>query len=1129
MTSSTTALNAAAGPVRPPSWVVRLVLVVLGLVGWFASQSLVASRPTPEGTLPDGLHELLAPVTAWLHAHPAGADALLIASSAVIDLLGLGLLAASIFGPTFRPFIGLLTLFALRQICQMCCALPIPEGMIWRSPGFPSLLVTYGVANDLFFSGHTAIAVYGAVELSRLPVRGMRLLGIAIIVFESFTVLALRAHYTMDVFTGIVTALLVADFAARVAPACDRALSRAFGHRLHDASAAVALWGVRWLIWITARTVFSLRYRVRIRGLEKLDDVPRGTLILPNHPGYIEPALMLVALYPRLRPRPMLYENNFQNPVLGPFAHALNALRVPDLETASMQARARARQAIDDAIAALRAGQNVLLYPAGRIMRSGREALGGTRAASDILTSCPEAKVLLVRTRGIWGSSWSYAYTGRQPPIFTLMLRGIGWLAANLIFFTPRRQVEITVEPIERDALPELRREVLNRWLEDWYNADGSEEPSFVPYHAFLGPRTHTYPPVAGAEAVDVSAVKPQTRQAIAELLAEKVGRALTDDEQQPETTLEHFGLDSIDRMELALRVEQRFGFSSDQAPVTIGQLWALAEGLLDRGPPRPAPAAWFRPSDEVGPLELLGRTVPEAFVARALAHRHEVAVADDQAGVQSYERLLIGALVLARRLKRLPASNVGLLLPASAACDMALLALYLADKLPVVLNWTTGPGNLAHAARVAGLTHVLTVHPFIDRTGITVEGTEYLYLEDLRRDVGRWELLRTLLYVRFAPGGIRRQASRANPDQPAVLLFTSGSERAPKAVPLTHANLLSNYRGGIPTLGLTRQDAMLGFLPAFHSFGFSGNILLPLLGGMRVVHHPDPTDAGGLARKIAAYRPTVLFATPTFLRHIFGRARPGELDSLRLISVGAEKCPLSLYEECARHAPNAVLLEGYGITECSPVVSTNAPGANRPGSLGRPLPEVEVAVVDLESGAAQPIGTQGMLLVRGPTIFPGYLGADVPAPFVEREGKRWYVTGDVARLDVDGFIWLAGRLKRFLKAGGEMVSLPALEEPLAQQYPPNEHGPRVAVEGIEIEGGRRIVLFTTEPLTLREANERLHEAGLRGVMRLDEVRRLDALPVLGTGKTDYRTLRAQIENGTPTAAAPGGSAGGAG
>jgi long-chain-fatty-acid--[acyl-carrier-protein] ligase len=466
-------------------------------------------------------------------------------------------------------------------------------------------------------------------------------------------------------------------------------------------------------------------------------------------------------------------------------------------------------------------------------------------------------------------------------------------------------------------------------------------------------------------------------------------------------------------------------------------------------------------------------------------------------------------------RFREIDAPNVGLMLPASVACDLAFLGLHLAGKLPVVLNWTTGPGNLAHAAKLMGLTHVITSKAFIDRAQVQVPGTQFLFLEDVRAGFGKLALLRRLLAARWFGGVVRSRLLNAipnDPHQPAVVLFTSGSEKAPKAVPLTHANIISDQRGCLEALQITRDNAALGFLPMFHSFGLTVTGLLPLFVGVRVVHHPDPTDSGALARKVAAYKPTLVAGTPTFMSYIFDRAKPGELDSLRIVVVGAEKAPAALFEKAKQAAPHAEVLEGYGITECSPVVSVNRPGHVRPGTIGQPLPNVEVCVTDIDTKDVLPHNQMGMLHVAGPTVFPGYVGHDGPQPFAEFEGRRWYVTGDLAMLDEAGAIVFSGRLKRFLKAGGEMISLPALEEPFARKFPPTEQGPRAAVEGVEMPGGRRIVLFTTEPVNLRDANALLQEEGHRGVMRLDEVRQVESIPTLGTGKTDYKALRAMIE-----------------
>jgi hypothetical protein len=211
---------------RGATRIVRSVAIGVALAFWFATQALLARRAPPANGVGDALLSWTAGANAFLHTHPAWANALLVASSLLIDALGIFLLLRAIFGPTIRPFLGLLLLFALRQICQSLVSLPPPEGMIWRSPGFPSLLVTYGTSSDFFFSGHSAIAVLGALELARLGRAWLTACGVAIAVFLVLTVVVLRAHYTMDIFTGVVAALWIAGIAAQLAPAVDRALLR---------------------------------------------------------------------------------------------------------------------------------------------------------------------------------------------------------------------------------------------------------------------------------------------------------------------------------------------------------------------------------------------------------------------------------------------------------------------------------------------------------------------------------------------------------------------------------------------------------------------------------------------------------------------------------------------------------------------------------------------------------------------------------------------------------------------------------------------------------------------------------------------------------------------------------------
>jgi long-chain-fatty-acid--[acyl-carrier-protein] ligase len=869
-----------------------------------------------------------------------------------------------------------------------------------------------------------------------------------------------------------------------------------------------------YLLWAAARVILWFRYSLSVAGRADAARHPGPFLVLPNHPAYADPPNVVAALWPTFRFRPMLLETNFQNPVLAPIAWLLRAIKVPETAVASAEVRERAQGAVAAAIDALKAGDNVILWPSGTLSRTGSEKLGGARAVADVLAAVPHATVVLVRTRGLWGSSLSWAY-GTKPKMVPTMLRGIPVVLSNLLFFTPRRRVSLTVEAFPAGTRPEPTREAINPWLEAWYNADTPrEEPTYVPYHFALGPRTVEYPPPWQAAGVDADSIPAAARQGVVELLEDKLKRPLADAEKEPATSLADLGLDSLDGMEVALEVERRFGFSGGEVPATVGQLWALAAGKLDAGPPPPPPEAWFAPPTGDLTADVLGETVPAALVARCLKTPNDVAAADELSGVLTYRRFFLGALILAERFRNIPGESVGLLLPASAAGTLSLFALHLAGKRPVVLNWTTGPGNMQHAVKLTGVSHVVTSKRFIDRSQVEVPGAGFVFLEDVRATVGTVEKLRRLVGVSLFPAATARRAlARLDPDpqKPAVVLFTSGSEKAPKAVPLTHANVVGDIRASLPMFELDRRASVLVFLPLFHSFGHTITGLLPLVAGVRAVYHPDPTDAGALARKAGGYRVAVLCGTPTFLGFLLDRAKGGDFDRLEFLVVGAEKCPPRVFEQVKRLAPRAVVLEGYGVTECSPCVSVNPRWAPRPGTIGQPLAGVKVRVVDVDTERPVPPGGRGLLHVAGVMVFPGYLGHDGPQPFAEADGERWYNTGDLVSQDADGYLTFHGRLKRFLKAGGEMISLPALEEPFAAKYPPGDAGPRVAVEGVETDAGRRVVLFTTEDISLKDANALLASEGFRGVMRLDEVRRVDRIPVLGTGKTDYKVLRAEL------------------
>ncbi|MEQ8764296.1 MAG: AMP-binding protein [Planctomycetota bacterium] len=870
--------------------------------------------------------------------------------------------------------------------------------------------------------------------------------------------------------------------------------------------------GGRWRRDRLLRTVLPIwwwllrrRYRIELRGTEALDR-SGGLLILPNHPAYIDPVIVTLALSRHIRVRPVYERDMVDLPVLRLLPELFRSIPMPDLSKPSPKARQQTEVALGQVVEALDAGDNVILWPAGRAQRTGSESLRDTFGTAKILERAVAPKVVLLRTRGLWGSRLSYAFLGGPPRLVREVLRGIA-AALGCLLMMPKREVTLTLEPLPESAWRGRSPADLNRELEALYNAPGPEAPRFVPLLPWVGPRQYEFPePVSFESEIAPSDVPPMTRKHVAGILRRARPELEEAALEDPDTSLESLGIDSLTRMDLTLAIERDLGHPSRRVPVTLGDLWAQAGGL--DGPSEKetgVPGGWGR--DSSAPIDISGETVLEAFLHQVAKKPSAAAAIDDLSGLRTYEQLAVGAWAIARRLVDLEGSSVGILLPASVAADVSYLACLLAGKTPVMLNGTTGRANVQSAAETLGLRHAITGRAVLDHLGWDVEGVEWLELETMRKSITKLELLGGLIARRLRLGLFRDPEGR--PDDIAMILFTSGSERAPKAVPLTHRNVLSDLRGLLEVFPLQDDAVVLSFLPPFHAFGINITSLLPLLAGARIVHHKDPTEFRALADKLIRYGVTVLPGTPTFVARILEALDGREAETLWLVVVGAEICPPSLARRLAEVAPRAELHEGYGTTECSPLVSCTRPDVNLSGTLGRPLPGVDVRVVDPDTLAPLDDGERGLLLVAGEIVFPGYLNA--PSPFVTVESREWYATGDLVTRDASGTLRFCGRMKRFLKAGGEMISLPAIEGPLADRFPPTDTGPRVAVEGVEEEGRCRIVLFTTEELALDTVQGWLREAGLGPLSRIDAIEHLEEIPLLGTGKTDYRTLREQV------------------
>ena len=493
-------------------------------------------------------------------------------------------------------------------------------------------------------------------------------------------------------------------------------------------------------------------------------------------------------------------------------------------------------------------------------------------------------------------------------------------------------------------------------------------------------------------------------------------------------------------------------------------------------------------------------RTLFGALVeaGRAFGKKREILIDGDER-VLTYETLTLAALALGHALKKgtRKGQSVGVLLPTGIGSVVSVFALSAYGRVPAMLNFTAGVQNLEAALHTAGIERIVTARRFIElgkyetlETALKARA-ELVYLEDVRLGLSFRDKCAAAI------GSIlpRAIAAHPSPDKPAVILFTSGTEGEPKGVVLSHANILANVEQVRAHVPFYQSDVVFNPLPTFHSFGLTVGALVPLYLGVKAVLHPSPRQPHEIVRRIKERNATILLATDTFVSQYVRAASNGELASLRLAVCGAERLHDETRQLVKRKYP-VELLEGYGVTEAAPVLSANRPGANRPGTVGQMLPGLETRIEPVEG-----IPEGGRLFVKGPNVMLGYLHADRPGE-IAGPADGWHDTGDVVSMDEDGYLAIRGRLKRFAKIGGEMVSLTVVENCASALWPDHAHAAIVVADGRK---GESIVLVTTNPEAVRA--DLLVWVRNHGVPELAVPRRIipvTSIPVLGTGKIDY-------------------------
>ncbi len=865
-----------------------------------------------------------------------------------------------------------------------------------------------------------------------------------------------------------------------------------------------------------------------------------GIIFLPNHPAvFVDPTLVTIPLWRKFRPHPMVIEYAYYGAGMHGVMKRIGALPVPDITRSRNSVKLnRIEKSLQSVIKGVEKGENYLIYPSGMTKMTGREVIGAASGVHRILQEAPNTKVVLVRLTGLWGSSFSRAITGAAPPFFTTLKRNVVWLLKNLIFFMPRRRVLIEYEPAPADFPWNASRMELNQYLEHWYNRYPSStgevsqvEPFNAVSYAFWGQRLLQPTPTeeVSDKDIDLNRVPESVKWKIFEELGRMAKRPAQDIKPNMHLARD-LGLDSLDAADLLLFLEDQFQVHRINPGdlTTVTRLLGIASKQVMGEPDEELDTSsvknWFK--DEGRPTALIpeaGHSIGEVFLHTCDRMGNIPACSDARSGMLTYRQLKMRALLMADIIRDMPGQNIGILLPSSVGATILILATLLARKTPVMVNWTVGPRHLETVVKVSGVEAVLTAWAFIDRLeNVDLTGIEdkLIMMEEVRPSISLRQKIRALVGARkSAPKLIQQlELDKVDPESPSVLLFTSGTESQPKGVPLSHRNILANLRASLPCVDLHREDVVHSMLPPFHSFGFTVLGLLPILAGVRAIYSPNPTDAVRCAHDMGKWGVSLMAGAPSFLKGILKASSREQLRRIRLIVSGAEAAPPELLETIHGLGSHVLYLEGYGITECAPILTLRRPGTAENG-VGQPIPGVEMIIVHPETHEAVPQGTRGLILAHGPNVFDGYaLGETLTSPFIEIDGTRWYNTGDLGYFDEIGCLILSGRLKRFVKVGGEMVSLTAKEVAHAEQakvrnWKLAEDGPSIAVLAKETAGRAEFYAFTAFHTTTIEVNQALRDAGFSNLVKISKVHHLGALPVLGTGKINYRQLEKEIHD----------------
>ena len=893
--------------------------------------------------------------------------------------------------------------------------------------------------------------------------------------------------------------------------------------------------------------MLRLRYKIIVKGkdhinFKKLQE--KGVLILPNHPTFgLDPFFVTNFAGKKLDMIPLVTENFFNTFVLKLFMWCTRAKPVMSFDTAVTDYKFQETEKLyNEVVEHLKQGEKILMFPAGGLKTTAKERIGGRSLAYRLMQDAPDTELLLVRISGLWGSSFSTAQSeGQTPTMSKMFFKSIYKLLLNGIFFSPRRRVLIEFFA-PGDSFPNHGTKLeFNKRLEQFYNSYPTEadlysgtlseetrveeEPLILRKEFFWSAKLPKVNVLQKQACVFEDLYIPgQVRRDVIFELSQLSGKSVKDIKDEDDLVYD-IGLDSMDIATIYTYIDSHFELDSDVQPgdlKTVKDLFLAAMHLNKKKKKEEKENSikgWPQQKRKrKAPEYAKGETVIEAFLNSCNRMGTAPACSDITSGILDYQTMKRAAIILSEKIRKLEGEYIAVLLPATAGTYILQMAIYLAGKTPVPLNWTVGTYFMNHAIKLVDIRCIISSEKFLKRLDNVDLGSaidKIVAVEDLKADISFMDKIKGVIKAKRSTRAIIKSCCpNINPEAIAVMLFTSGSTALPKAVPLTHKNVMSNQKSSLKNINLDSDDVILKCLPPFHVFGWSLSIL-PLLCGVRICFSPDPLDGGTLSKQILKWKCTILMMAPTFLAHLFKVATIGQLKTLRLVISGAEKAQANLLEYIAKLG-HVKFVEGYGLTETSPILACGSVFQTSMVGVGKVIDSCEVIIMNIDSLEKFTMPHQvGEILACGDSVFSGYYKQDNRDVFISIEGKKYYRTGDLGYFDEGGHLHLEGRLKLSFKRGGEMISSQAIETTLTECAKEKKwidqesiSGSLFAVVPKEKQGAStKIVLFTSLNLSVDQVNTALKDKGFARLYKINEIIQLEEMPLLKSGKICYRKL----------------------